>query len=336
MIITRTPLRISFAGGGTDLPSFYRKESGAVVSTTINKYVYIFAHPYFDDRILLKYSNSELVNEISQIKMSVFRESLRLYGIDKKIEIGLVADIPKEGGSGLGGSTAFSVGLLNALAHHSGNLKSKTELAEQSSDLEINILGNPIGKQDQYASAVGGLNYIQFNPDETVNVDPIYMDPDVLKELDRRLLMFYTGITRKAIDILAEQQKKAANEDDKFKAHQKMRDFAIKLRDQLKSNYINDFGKILHENWLLKKTLTEGISSKEIDQWYERALDSGAEGGKILGAGGGGFLLFYCPTEKQRRLRSSLSDLKEYPFKFEPEGTKVILYDQNMQNIKRI
>ena len=202
MIITRTPLRISFAGGGTDLPAFYLKEPGGVVSTSIDKYVYVLVHQFFSDHILLKYNNTELVSSVDEIKLTVIKESLKLFDINKKIEIVIVADLPKEGGSGLGGSTAFSVGLLNALSIYKNKIISKFELAKESTRLEIEILKNPIGKQDQFASAMGGLNFIQFNPDESVTVEPIFMNNEAKKNLQNRLMLFYTGITRSANNIL--------------------------------------------------------------------------------------------------------------------------------------
>ncbi len=335
MIITRTPLRVSFAGGGTDLPAFYKKEVGAVVSTTIDKYVYLSVHPFFSDEIQLKYSKTETVSNIDQIEMRVFREALKLFGIKKKIEIVIVADLPKEGGSGLGGSTAFSVGLLNALSLYVGKQKSQIDYAKMSTDLELDILKNPIGKQDQYASAVGGLNFISFNPDDTVTTEPIFLNQDVRNDLQDNLLMFFTGKTRNANSVLSEQQQRLS-ESDKLKLMQRMRDLAIELKNELQSNKIDSFGEILHENWNLKKQLTTKISDPQIDDWYKKGIAAGAEGGKILGAGGGGFLLFYCQKDKQDALRAALSDLKPYPFRFENQGTRVILFDDNQSAEKVI
>ena len=325
MIITRTPLRVSFAGGGTDLPAFYEREPGAVVSTAIDRYVYVFAHPFFSDHIQLKYAESETVTSLDEIRMPVSREALRLYGVRRKIELGVVADLPKEGGSGLGGSTAFSVGLLHALSHHTGRVRSNLELAAQACELELDILKNPIGKQDQYASALGGLNYIQFDPDGTVTVDPIYLDPGVRRQLAAHLVMFHTGISRDARVILADQQRRMVADDALFRSHVALRDLARTLRDQLSRNRIDDFGHLLHEGWLLKRELAGGIATPEIDRWYERAIAAGAEGGKLLGAGGGGFLLFYCRPDRQPQLRAALSDLRPMPFAFEPQGTRLVL-----------
>ncbi len=327
MIITRTPLRISFAGGGTDLPAFYRREPGAVVSTAIDKYVYLFAHPFFSDHIHLKYSETESVLEVGDVKMPVFREALRLFGITKKIELGVVADLPKEGGSGLGGSCAFSVGLLHALSHYSGRPMANSDLAALACDLELRTLKNPIGKQDQYASAMGGLNYIQFNPDETVVVEPIFLAPEVRRELQARLLLFYTGMTREANAILAEQQRGLASDEERFGRHIALRDQARALRAELLKNNIDGLGRLLHEGWVTKRVLANGISNPRIDSWYEAARAAGAEGGKLLGAGGGGFLLLYCRPERHEAVRQALSSLREFPFEFEPQGTRLVLID---------
>lgn len=327
MIITRTPLRISFVGGGTDLPTFYEREPGAVVSTAIAYYVYVFAHPFFSDHIQLKYARTETVMSLDEIQMPVFREALRLYGIRRKIELGIVADLPKEGGSGLGGSTAFSVGLLNALSHYTGRPLSSFELAGQACRLELEILGNPIGKQDQFASAMGGLNYIQFNPDGTVIVEPIFLNPRTRADLRSHLALFYTGLTRDARDILGDQQRGLAGDEEKFRAHVRLRDYARELRDQLRRNSIADLGRLLHESWQLKRNLASGITNERIDDWYAKALAAGAEGGKLLGAGGGGFLLFYCRPERQDRLRAALGDLQAMRFEMDPQGTRLILVE---------
>ncbi len=326
MIITRTPLRISFAGGGTDLPGFYEKEVGAVVSTSINKYVYTSAHPFFSNHIQLKYSKTEVVDKIEDIELGIFREALKLFGIENKIEISIIADLPKEGGSGLGGSTAFSVGLLNALSRYTGQNLSKMELAKLATRLEIDILGNPIGKQDQFASANGGLNYIEFCPDGEVIVTPIFLRPDIKEKLQNNLLVLYTGMTRSANNILADQQKNLRTDPtNKFEISVKMRDLARDLRDELLNNRLDNFGEILHENWLLKKQMSNGISCSEIDGWYERAMKAGAKGGKLMGAGGGGFLLFYVEPEMRQKVRDSLWELQEFDIRIESEGSKVIL-----------
>jgi D-glycero-alpha-D-manno-heptose-7-phosphate kinase len=333
MIITRTPLRISFVGGGTDLPAFYLKEPGGVVSTSIDKYVYVLTHQFFSDHILLKYFNSELVSSVDEIKMTVIKEALKLFDINKKIEIVIVADLPKEGGSGLGGSSAFSVGLLNALSIYKNRIMTKIDLANESTRLEIEILKNPIGKQDQFASALGGLNFIQFNPDESVNVVPIFMNSEVKKILQTRLLLFYTGKTRMANNILKDQQYNMGNKKY-FLLHKDMYKSACVLKDNLLKNDISNFGKILHENWLIKRELSSQITNSEIDDIYNLALKSGAEGGKLLGAGGGGFFLFYCKEENQDKLKTKLKDLREYNFNFDSNGTSVILIDNNSENNK--
>ncbi len=325
MIITRTPLRVSFAGGGTDLPAFYEREPGAVVSTAVNRYVYVFAHPFFSDHIQLKYAETETVSSLDEIRMPVFREALRLFGIHRKIELGIVADLPKEGGSGLGGSTAFSVGLLHALSQYTGRPLSNFEIATRACELELSILRNPIGKQDQFASAMGGLNYIQFNPDGTVVVDPIYLRPAARADLSSRLLMFYTGLTRDARTILSDQQRRMVSDAESFAAHLRMRDLARELRDRLRKNDVDSLGALLHAGWQLKRNLADGISSGRIDEWYEKALAAGAEGGKLLGAGGGGFLLLCCRPDRHARVRAALSELREFPIELEPQVTRLIL-----------
>lgn len=322
MIITRTPLRISFVGGGTDIASFYERERGAVVSTTINKYVYVILHRFFDKRIQLKYSETEIVNSVNEIKHPVFREAIKLASVQDSIEISIVQDLPKEGGSGLGGSTAFSVGLLNALNILSGRYLKKGELANLATFLEIEKLGNPIGKQDQFASAYGGLNYITFNCDE-VSVKPISLKKESLNFLEENLMMFYTGITRNANDIL-EDMNVESNKTQVFNSQVRMRDLADALYFDLSKNEMSNFGKLMHENWILKDTLSSKISNHSINEIYDLAINSGAEGGKILGAGGGGFFLFYCHPRNQEKLRNRLN-LQEYNFKFEDKGTQLVM-----------
>ena len=322
MIITRTPLRISFVGGGTDIASFYERERGAVVSTTINKYVYVILHRFFDKRIQLKYSETEIVNSVNEINHPVFREALKLTSVEDSIEISIVQDLPKEGGSGLGGSTAFSVGLINALNILTGKYLKKEELANWATFLEIEKLGNPIGKQDQFASSYGGLNYITFNSDE-VSVKPIDLKEESLSFLEENLMMFYTGITRNANDIL-EHMNLESNKTQVFNSQVRMRDLADKLYIDLLNNELSNFGKLMHENWILKDTLSSKISNPTINEIYDLAINSGAEGGKILGAGGGGFFLFYCHPRNQEKLRNRLN-LQEYNFKFEDKGTQLVM-----------
>ena len=323
MIITRTPFRISFVGGGTDLPAFYRVEPGAVVSTAINKYMYVIVNKRFTDAIRVSYyAKTEIVDRIEDIQHPIVREALKLVGISKGIEIASVADV--HAGAGLGSSGSFAVGLLNALYAYRGILKSAEELAREACHIEINILGEPIGKQDQYIAAYGGFRYIQFNPDETVFTEPIIWTKENKEELKQNLLLLYTGDVREASSILREQKAKT-RQSDKMACLRKLRDMASELKEKLNDNASAEiFGQTLHQGWLLKKQLASNISNDKIDEFYEKALSAGALGGKILGAGGGGFLLLYCPRQKQPQVKKALHHMPGLEFSFEPEGSKII------------
>ena len=323
MIITQTPFRISFVGGGTDLPEFYQVESGAVVSTAINKYMYVIVNQRFTDAIRVSYyAKTEIVDRVGEIKHPIVREALKLVGISKGIEIASVADV--HAGAGLGSSGSFTVGLLNALYAYQGILKSAEELAREACHIEINILGEPIGKQDQYIAAYGGFRYIQFNPDETVFTEPIIWSPKNKEELVQNLLLLYTGDVREASSILREQRANT-QQDDKMDCLKKLRDMALELKEQLNDDAsVNIFGEILHQGWLLKKQLASSISNDKIDECYEKALSAGALGGKVLGAGGGGFMLLYCPKQKQSQVKKVLNYLPDLEFSFELEGSKII------------
>jgi len=320
MIITKTPFRVSFCGGGSDMANFYEKYGGCVLSTSINKYCYISIHPYFNEnQTLLKYSENELVDSPDQIKHRIFRQVLTDMGIHG-VEISSTADIP--GGTGLGSSSTFTVGLLNTLNCYNGKFVSKDKLAKLACEVEIEKLGNPIGKQDQYGAALGGLNFIKFNQDGSVSHEPILMEGKTYKKLQKNLLMFYTGTTRSANTILAEQTKNITS-DDKARNLLKMCGLAKDMKVALENNDISSFGKILDEGWQLKKELASGIANPAIDEAYEIAMKNGALGGKLLGAGGGGFLLFYCEEEKQDQLKKAIG-LRELDFSFERDGTSVI------------
>ena len=320
MIITKTPFRVSFCGGGSDMANFYEKYGGCVLGTSINKYCYISIHPYFNEnQTLLKYSENELVDSPDQIKHRIFRQVLTDMGIHG-VEISSTADIP--GGTGLGSSSTFTVGLLNTLNCYNGKFVSKDKLAKLACEVEIEKLGNPIGKQDQYGAALGGLNFIKFNQDGSVSHEPILMEGKTYKKLQKNLLMFYTGTTRSANTILAEQTKNITSED-KARNLLKMCGLAKDMKVALENNDISSFGKILDEGWQLKKELASGIANQAIDEAYEIAMKNGALGGKLLGAGGGGFLLFYCEEEKQDQLKKAIG-LKELDFSFERDGTSVI------------
>lgn len=322
MIISRTPLRISFAGGGSDLAVYYRKSHGSVVSTAIDKYVYITVNNKFDDLIRVSYSKTEMVESVEKIEHNIIREALKIVGIKKGIEVVYMADIPLgSAGIGLGSSSSLAVGVLNALYAYKGQHVSAEKLAREACKIEIEILGHPIGKQDQYAAAYGGYNYIRFNEDESVFVDPIICLNGTKKRLMRKLMLFFTGIERVSSDILGEQKEKTPENMDYL---HKIVGLSDQLRRCLSENDLQSFGEILHEGWINKGKLASGISNNQIDKFYSKARKAGAIGGKILGAGGGGFFLLYCEEEKQDKVRRALSDLKEGPFQFEPQGSKII------------
>jgi D-glycero-alpha-D-manno-heptose-7-phosphate kinase len=323
MIITRTPLRVSFCGGGTDLPSYYVRQQGAVVSTSINKYVYITINrltPYFQNRILVKYSRTELVDSVDDIHHPIIREAMKLTGVVDRVEITSMADIPA--GTGLGSSSTYAVGLLHALHTFKGEYVSAAQLAEEACEIEIGRLKDPIGKQDQYIAAYGGICYIRFNPDESVFVDPVICPHATKMALQENLLMFYTGMTRRAGDILQVQKAVTASKMDVLTRMKDLCGDALRVLQSGRS--LSRFGEILHEAWLQKRTLVDTISNDSINDYYEKARLAGAIGGKLLGAGGGGFLLFYVEKQNQDRVREALANLQELPFMFEPQGSKVI------------
>jgi D-glycero-alpha-D-manno-heptose-7-phosphate kinase len=326
MIISRTPLRISFAGGGSDLPGFYMQEQGAVLSTSINKYIYLAIHKFFyPDKIQLKYSKTELIEHFSEINHPIFKECLSMFNI-KGVDINSIADIPA--GTGLGSSSSFTVGLVNILNAYQSRYVSQEYLASTASDIDINRLKEPIGKQDQYAAAYGGLNFIKFNYDGSVDVEPIIMKPEKKQQLEKNLIMIYTGDTRSASKILQHQNKIMA-QDDKRQVQKEMVKQAFELKETLQNNKIDDFGYILHKGWMLKKTLTTDISNSYVDSLYQKGLSAGASGGKLLGAGGGGFILFYCPEENQDKFRNIMSDYYQLKFRFDNSGSKIIYITNN-------
>jgi D-glycero-alpha-D-manno-heptose-7-phosphate kinase len=322
MIITRTPFRISFVGGGSDLETFYSRHAGAVLSTSINKYMYISSHRFFfPGQVRVKYSETETVNSIDELKHPLLREAMRKTGVTHGIEISSIADIPS--GTGMGSSSSFTVGLLHCLYAVKREYVTHEQLAREASEIEINILEEPIGKQDQYAAAFGGLNIIHFQQNGDVRVEPLYIKNEVYQKLQENLLMFYVGNQRKASDILAEQ-KKNVSQVEKFHMLKSMVLLVNDLRNSLYSEKLDDFGKILHENWILKQKLASQITNSQIDNIYEAGLQAGAVGGKLLGAGGGGFMLFYCEKEKQEKLIEKLKPLEKFNFAFEREGSKII------------
>ena len=327
VIISRTPLRISFVGGGSDLPAFYTNEPGAVVSTAINKYIYITVNNKFDSKIRASYSITETVDSVDELKHKLIRECLKLLGIDGGIEITSIADIPSQG-TGLGSSSSYTVGLLNALYAYKGMHVGAERLAEEACEIEIQRCSKPIGKQDQYIAAYGGFQNIQFNPDETVFVDPIIHLRNTRIELEKRLLLLYTGLTRSADSILSEQNGNIQRQEDKQQTLRNMVGLAAELRDALTRNELRSFGEILHEGWLEKQKMASNISNPVINEWYERARKHGAIGGKILGAGGGGFLLLYAPPEKHSDIMRALPELRPFPFRFEPQGSKIVYVEE--------
>lgn len=323
MIITRAPFRVSFCGGGSDIPSFYEKHGGCVVSTSIRKYMYLTLHQSFDpSEIVLKYSQTEIVHSYDEIRHNYFRQVLKDMDVNG-VEITSMADIPS--GTGLGSSSSFTVALLHLLYTYKDQYRSKYQLASEACDVEINQLGNPIGKQDQFAAAFGGLNFIEFKTNGYVDVQPVVMKKEAYKQLQHNLLMFYLGGRHSASEILKEQTNSMKKDDSyRIKAQLQMCDIARELKEELEKNNIAAMGELLDENWQLKKTLATGISNPLIDETYEKAMRAGATGGKLLGAGGAGFMLFYVPEEKQESVREALNDLREIEFKMDNSGSSII------------
>jgi len=307
-------------GGGTDLKSFYHQEDGMVLSTAIDKYVYVIVKERFDDKIYINYSVKEIVDDVSQIKHQLVREAMKKVGVEKGVEITTLADIPSEG-SGLGSSSTVTVGLLNALYNYAGKQVTLEQIAREACEIEIDICGKPIGKQDQYAAAYGGLNTIKFHSDESVSVDKVNLLNKDLILLGSRLLLFFTNKTRKADAILKKQKEKTG---DNRAVLRKMKNFVPKLESALGRSKFPMLGKLLHENWLLKKSLVGSISNPEIDEMYNKAMDVGALGGKICGAGGGGFLLMYVPKAKQDKVREALNDYRDLHFMLDSFGSRII------------
>ncbi len=320
MIISQTPLRISLVGGGTDFKGFYKREPGLVLSTAIDKYIFVLVKERFDDKIYVSYTKKEIVDHVSEIQHELVREALKMTGIEKGIEIAMLADIPSEG-SGLGSSSSLTVGLLNAFYTYQGVQVTAEQLAKEASEIEIDRCGKPIGKQDQYIAAYGGLREFRFNPDESVDVTKTPVKDSNYRKLGSNLLLFYTNKTRKSANILNEQKE---NINIKFEFLKKIRDLVPKLNEKLGAGVFDEVGHILNENWMLKKELASMISNGEIDEMYDRALAAGAIGGKVAGAGGGGFLLLYVPRNKQDQLREAMGDYRELPFMLEPFGSRII------------
>jgi D-glycero-alpha-D-manno-heptose-7-phosphate kinase len=326
MIISRAPFRVSFCGGGSDIPSFYEKYGGCVLSTSIRKYVYLAINKAFNkESITLKYSKTEIVTDPDKIEHRIFRQVLKDFGV-KGIEITSMADIPS--GTGLGSSSSFTVALLKLLYTWTERSVSTYKVAKEACDVEINQLGNPIGKQDQFAAAFGGLRYYEFCPDGFVKVEPVIMKHESYVKLQNNLLMFYTGDVRDANNILAKETKNLADDKAKIESTKKLCEMTRTLKDALENNNVDILGDILAASWEIKKSLAAGISNPLIDEAYSKGIKAGATGGKLLGAGGGGFLLFYVPTpEAKAKVRLALSDMTEMAFELDQAGCSIIFME---------
>lgn len=320
MIITQTPLRISLFGGGTDFPDFYLNHGGCVLTTAINKYIFVIIKKRFGDLIRVGYSKTEIVDDLNKLDHELIRESLRIVGIDKGIEISTMADIPSTG-TGLGSSSSVTVGSLHAMYAYKGNLVTSAQLAEESCKIEIEKLKKPIGKQDQYAVSYGGMSFIEFKNNGDIAVRKINLNSNIKQKLNENLLLFYTGITRKSESILGEQKEKIKENNEKLLELKYITNDAMK---ELELENLDKIGNLLHKSWLIKKSLASNISNDIVDNIYDVAIKSGAIGGKITGSGGGGFLLLYVPLEKKENVRKRLSNLIELPFLFENDGSKII------------
>lgn len=322
MIIVQTPLRISFFGGGTDFPSFYLSEGGAVLSSAVDKYIFVIIKKRFDQKLRIGYTRTEMVNRVDEIQHELIREAFRKTGLSQGLEVDTMGDIPSEG-SGLGSSSTVTVGALHAMYTYLGEIVPAEQLARQACEIEIQTLGKPIGIQDQYIAAYGNLRFFEFLPDGSVHAERIRLNDELRRQLNDNFMLFFTGITRKADTILSEQKK---NIVDRLAILREIKQLAYAARDALQSSSLDEFGALLHEGWKLKKQMAGGISTDHINDIYATARKAGAIGGKIAGAGGGGFLLLYVPHERQSAVRTALSQLQELPFQLERDGSKVIFH----------
>lgn len=320
MIITQTPLRISFFGGGTDFRQYFMQEEGWVLSCTIDKYIYVIIKERYDDRIRVGYTKTELVEDLDDLEHELVRECLRKTGITKRIEISTMGDIPSEG-SGLGSSSTVTVGLLNAMYTYLGAPREQETLAREACQIEIDVLGKPIGVQDQYIAAYGGQRFIRFCKTGEVGVERMLLPPEQMRKLKRSLMLFFTGTTRKSASVLNEQ---VQNIGDRLPVLREMKRLALEAKACLECGELDEFGRLLDEGWRLKRQMASKVSNGAIDDLYRRACEAGALGGKITGAGGGGYLLLYVPGQKQDDVRAALKELHELPFDFEFDGSKAI------------
>lgn len=320
MIVTQTPLRVGLVGGGTDLPDYYREHGGRVLNAAIDKYVYVIVKQRFDEEIYVNYSQKEIVTRATDLQHDLVREAMHMAGVRGGVEITTLADIPSAG-SGLGSSSSVTVGLLQALFAYQGHQLSAEELAERACAIEIDRCRKPIGKQDQYAAAYGGVCDIHFGPGDRVFVDRLQLVPSEHRHLQDELLLFFTGTTRRADSILGEQR---TNIDDRLPQLALLRDLAVEAADGLRVGDRDALGRALNKSWDAKRGLASGVSNALIDDAVGSAIAAGATGAKVTGAGGGGFLLVVCPLESQRAVRDRLSHMKELPIKIEPLGSRVI------------
>ena len=321
MIITQTPLRIGLLGGGTDLPGYYKENGGRVLNCALDKYVYVIVKQRFDDDIYVNYSKKEIVSRVGDLEHELVREAMRMTGVTQGVEITTLADIPSAG-SGLGSSSAVTVGLLHALFAYQGRQVSAEELAERACVIEIERCGKPIGKQDQYIAAFGGIRDIRFGPGDGVVAEEVELAAADRRALQQQIMLFYTGITRSANTILAEQNANMAATRPQLDLLRDLAGFAV---DRLRNGDVDAVGPVLRESWEAKRKLASGVSNDRIDAAVSRALDAGASGAKLTGAGGGGFLLVICPMEQQRAVRVSLADMRELPVKLDRLGSRVVL-----------
>lgn len=320
MQIIQVPLRVSLFGGGTDFPAYFRENGGCVLTSAIDKYIFVTIKKRFDDKLRIGWTRTEMVDSVDEIQHELIREALRVTGIKRGVEITTMGDIPSEG-SGLGSSSAVTVGALHAMYTYQKELVLAERLAQEACRIERDILGSPIGIQDQYIAAYGGLRFMEFTNDGTVVSERILLAERTLRHLNENLLLFFTGVTRKANGILSEQK---ANIQQRAAVLGEMKSIAHVARDELKQGNIDALGPLLHESWLLKKQLASRISNGTLNEMYEAARKAGAAGGKISGAGGGGFLLLYCPRGSREAVRDALPHLQELPFKLGQDGSKVI------------
>ena len=326
MLISRTPLRISLGGGGTDLPSYYSRNGGFVVAAAIDRYVYIAINRTFTDDYFLKYSALERVRAVEEIEHPIIRHALDLHAVGPALEIVSVADIPA--GTGLGSSGSFTVGLLRALHGFKRHPVTHSDLAEEAARIEIELLQEPAGKQDQYIAAFGGLTCFEFHTDGTVHVSPPSISTETLHDLEENLLMFFTGYSRSASELLTDQRTRTEADDEAMVANlDRIKEIGVETCRVLEAGDTSAFGRLMHEHWLHKKERSPGMSNDDLNRWYDLAIENGAVGGKLVGAGGGGFLLFY--TRDQAALREALGaeGLPEVRFTFDHDGSTLIVRD---------